>query len=487
MPLGPSKSAPVIIVGAGIFGLSTALHLARRGYIDVTVFDKQPYHNTLYSYFLGCDAASADLNKIIRSGYGSQSEYQELTFEAISAWKTWNDELERGEDLPPGLSAEDRVFINCGNLSLTDGDMLPEFEKATIRSMEERGHAGTQLVTTEKPDVKRAAELGLEFAMDPFRREERGKVNVGVLDCTGGMAVADKACRVAMHKAERQGVKFVLGSVRGSFKDFVTRDSGQIAGIVTKDEKEHLAELTIIACGGWTPTILPDLDGICETAAGSVIHFKIPRESDLWNRFSPDSFPTWAWKIRDGADGGLYGFPRDDNGYLKIGYRGTKYTNPVKQIDGVERSVPITRWSEGEKLKQIPEKAMSVLRYFVDEYIPEFKEQGIVVHSTRTCWYTDSFDNHFVIDHVPNRKGLFVATGGSGHAFKYLPNIGNWVVDIMEGLGGERPAVQAWKWRKLGHQTPANILMEGKNGTRALQNVPLTKHQELGEELEVKI
>ena len=59
MPSLPSKTDPIIIVGAGIFGLSTAIHLAARGYTNVTVFDKQPYEKTLYSYVKGCDAASA--------------------------------------------------------------------------------------------------------------------------------------------------------------------------------------------------------------------------------------------------------------------------------------------------------------------------------------------------------------------------------------------------------------------------------------------
>jgi sarcosine oxidase/L-pipecolate oxidase len=56
-----SKDSPVLIIGAGVFGLSTAVHLAERGYRDVTIIDKQPYDETLYDYKSGCDAASAGM------------------------------------------------------------------------------------------------------------------------------------------------------------------------------------------------------------------------------------------------------------------------------------------------------------------------------------------------------------------------------------------------------------------------------------------
>lgn len=59
MSTAPDKHEAINVVGAGIFGLSTALHLAGRGYQNVTVFDKQPYDKLLYSYLHGCDAASA--------------------------------------------------------------------------------------------------------------------------------------------------------------------------------------------------------------------------------------------------------------------------------------------------------------------------------------------------------------------------------------------------------------------------------------------
>ncbi|PSN61690.1 putative sarcosine oxidase [Corynespora cassiicola Philippines] len=467
----PTKESPINIVGAGIFGLSTALHLARRGYKNVTVFDKQPYDKTRYSYFLGCDAASADLNKIIRSGYGSQVEYQEITFEAIAAWKQWNEDLASGKDLPPGLTSSDRVFFNCGHLGFSDADTLTEFELATLKSMEEQGHADTQFDTTNPKHIAAATSKGINI--DPLNRATKGKRNAGLFDSTGGVAVADKACFLALHKARRHGARFVLDPVAGAFADFI-REGSKITGITTKDGKQHLAALTIMACGGWTPSLLPQLDGLCETTAGSVVMYKIPRESKLWDRFAPGNLTTYMWKER-----GIYGFPRDENGYLKIGYRGTKYTNPKPQADGVERSIPVTRWTEGEKLTQIPQQAMDELRDFVDEYFPELKEEGIDIAMTRVCWYNDSFDNHLLVDYVPEREGLFVATAGSGHAFKYLPNIGNWVVDVIEDTGKDRPAIKAWKWRALEHgQTPVNVLMEGKNGPRALGNVKLVDEKQ---------
>ena len=56
-----SKDSPIVIVGAGVFGLSTAIHLAQRGYTNVKILDKQAYHESEYSYDKGCDAASAGM------------------------------------------------------------------------------------------------------------------------------------------------------------------------------------------------------------------------------------------------------------------------------------------------------------------------------------------------------------------------------------------------------------------------------------------
>jgi len=57
----PSNPA-VVIVGAGVFGLSTAYHLLERGYANVTVLDRA-------EHLPAVDAASTDINKGVSISY----------------------------------------------------------------------------------------------------------------------------------------------------------------------------------------------------------------------------------------------------------------------------------------------------------------------------------------------------------------------------------------------------------------------------------
>lgn len=86
---------------------------------------------------------------------------------------------------------------------------------------------------------------------------------------------------------------------------------------------------------------------------------------------------------------------------------------------------------------------------------------------------------------MPKKKNLMVATGGSGHGFKYLPVLGKYVVDIIEGkedgdMGTELR--KRWMWRSLGAGEKAyNVIGEGKYGERTLAKQVLVKDEELAE------
>ena len=54
------------------------------------------------------------------------------------------------------------------------------------------------------------------------------------------------------------------------------------------------------------------------------------------------------------------------------------------------------------------------------------------VKTARVCFYCDSADGAFWMDAVPGRRGLFVASGDSGHAFKFAPVLGELIADRVE-------------------------------------------------------
>ena len=47
--------------------------------------------------------------------------------------------------------------------------------------------------------------------------------------------------------------------------------------------------------------------------------------------------------------------------------------------------------------------------------------------------YCDTWDGHFWIAADPERPGLVLSTGGSGHGFKFAPVLGDWGADAVEG------------------------------------------------------
>lgn len=52
---------------------------------------------------------------------------------------------------------------------------------------------------------------------------------------------------------------------------------------------------------------------------------------------------------------------------------------------------------------------------------------------TRVCLYCDTWDGHFWIAPDPAREGVVVATGGSGHGYKFAPVLGGLIADAVEG------------------------------------------------------
>lgn len=377
------------------------------------------------------------------------------------------------------MTIKDRIYVNTGVYRLgDDSGALNAFEKASIENLAKAGKGNLQYLLDDPAKVERARNDGYGHGIDPFRLASGGK-HAGYLDMVGGFVYADKACRYALHKARGLGVKFVLDDVAGRFRSFKEDANGRVTGIITDDGRTHPAAVVVVACGAWTPSILPEIDGLCEATAGSIALIQIPPIPRLRQRFSPENFPVWYYRIGGGEYGDVYGFPIDERGVMKIGYRGTKFTNPQRVDDtGREQSVPITRWTK-PSVNLLPHISIKAIRNFIDTYLPELRKNAIDIAATRLCWYTDSFDNHFVIDAVPNRPGVIVATGGSGHAFKFLPVLGRFVADRIEGKESDK-IMEFWRWRRLKDgEKPVNVLGQGSRSPTALVNVKMSKSEDL--------
>ncbi|KAK8245687.1 FAD dependent oxidoreductase [Phyllosticta capitalensis] len=490
---------PVSIVGAGVFGLSTALHLAKAGYKDVTIFDYQEYDKNGYACSQGCNAASADENKILRASYGGRKIYQTLAFDAMKHWDEWNEAVKSAADLPPNVSNEDKLWVQAGFLRLSD-DGLDEDEHMTQRNFPSEIKS-TQYRITDAQRQSEAAEDGIpRTKLDPFDRFARCLPTDGILDATGGYVLASKACSWALHLCRQAGVKLRLGAPHKFISYTTCPSSGVITGLTTADGTHHRASLLIVAGGGYTPSLVPSASSFLETTAGSILTVRLPRErQDLWNKYSSDNFPVWSWKmssydpqkginVADTSVGGLYGFPRTPDGTIKFGFRGAKWTNFAfsaeenkkhsKTETGVETAdSPEQRAAHDnpDKLSyptypltpQIPQRALAVIQSFIRTNMPDLL--SLPIDTLRLCWYTDSVDNDFVIDYVPHVPGLMVASGGSGHGFKFLPVLGSKVLDVIERR--ETEYTKAWKWRSdkmEEEESNRNGLEEGPQGWRTL-------------------
>lgn len=74
----PTKDSSIIIVGAGVFGLTLAHQLCQRGYNRVTILDR---HSPSVP-----DGSSVDLSRIIRPDY-ADAQYSKMAVEAVAGWK----------------------------------------------------------------------------------------------------------------------------------------------------------------------------------------------------------------------------------------------------------------------------------------------------------------------------------------------------------------------------------------------------------------
>src|SRR2546423_443088 len=163
----------VIVVGAGINGVTSAIELKRRG-LKVVLVDPGPLPHPL--------AASTDISKAVRAAYGSDEEYTALADRCIPMWREWNNKFGT------------QLYHETGVLFVCERPMQPgDFEFESARVLEEHRH-GFERFDREKFHRRFPA-----FAPDRFRG--------GFFDPEAGYAESGKVVATLAAYAKSIGVE----------------------------------------------------------------------------------------------------------------------------------------------------------------------------------------------------------------------------------------------------------------------------------------
>jgi glycine/D-amino acid oxidase-like deaminating enzyme len=403
----------VAVVGGGVFGASTALALAARGR-RVTLLDPGPLPHPL--------AASTDISKVVRMEYGADSLYAGLADRAIDGWERWNADLERRGERP--------VYHACGVLFARLTPIGPgSFEADSERVLAARGHATERLS---------GAEIARRFPL-----LAGGSLVEGIFNRRGGFAEAERAMVDLVRQAEHAGVALRQGTEVAAIEGGERAD-GPVQ-LRTGDGQQLEAEQVVVTTGAWTRWLLPETDGQLQASAQAIFHLGTGQPgSTTATLASPPHLPVFG---ADLSSTGYYGFP----------------AHPVSGVLKIGRHSSGCALHPGDPDRRVSDEEQQAFRGFLEEHLPAMAELPLV--ASRTCFYSDTRDGHFLIDRVPGRPAVVVATGDSGHAFKFAPVLGELIADLASHTAGHgetltNPAAELarrFRWRPEG---PDGTLVE---------------------------
>ncbi|HEY1558373.1 MAG TPA: FAD-dependent oxidoreductase [Kofleriaceae bacterium] len=329
-------------------------------------------------------AESTDLSKVVRIDYGADVDYTALGEAALAGWRQWNARWPRP------------LFHETGVTFLSRAPMAPGgFEHDSFELLTRRGHA------LERLD---AAAIVRKF---PAYR--RGTYVDGYFNPIGGWASAGAVVSQLAAEATAAGVV-----VRTGRAERLVDGGAIVAGETVR------ADLVIVCAGSWAPLLVPELAG-CLRAIGQPVFHLAPK--DRW-RFEAARFPVFGADI---SRTGYYGFPLTDR-IVKIANHG--------------KGVPLAPEADAS-VRIVTAAHESALRAMLASSFPALADAQVVYR--RLCVYCDTVDEHFWIARDPQRPGVAVATGGSGHAFKFAPVLGELIATLA--LGEPHPLAGKFRWR----------------------------------------
>ncbi|RDW86103.1 NAD(P)/FAD-dependent oxidoreductase [Aspergillus mulundensis] len=408
------KMDSILIIGAGVFGLSTALELTRRGYTNITVLDRHVPPVV--------DGSSVDISRIIRADY-ADPVYAQMALEAYKGWtSTYSD-----------------FYYESGFVLISETASNPYIEKSKQNILDKGGRV------REFSNIRqmRALYPGIEADL-PSAQGYNNPVG-GWADAAGSIGRLASQCSVA-------GVSFITGR-RGTVHS-LRRSADRVVGVNLADGTHLLASQVILATGAWSNRLI-DLSHTASSSGQPVGFIQLTADEAVKFAKTP---------VMINMTSGVFSFPpTPGTNILKLARHGYGFATEVKsEATGRTISGP-RRDSSNAASGFLPDDADAGLRDGLKSLFPSLADRPWI--NRRLCWYTDTPTGDFIIDRHPALEGLFVATGGAGHAFKFLPVLGKYVADCFEDRASNELR-QKWRLKAPEKESVGGSVVMSGDGSR---------------------
>jgi sarcosine oxidase len=221
---------------------------------------------------------------------------------------------------------------------------------------------------------------------------------VAVFQPDGGFLLSERCIVAHVNAAMRAGADVHTNERLAGWEVFADRM------LVHTDRSTYACRRLLVTAGPWAGKAVRSLESLLSVER-QVVMWMMPRVPE---HFAADTFPVF---YLHGNEGSFYGFPVFGDLGFKIG----KYHH-LRQIvdpDTVDRNCH-------------PEDE-AVLRAAVRRYFPDADGPTVLI---KTCLFTNTRDEHFIVDGLPGQPGVFVAAGFSGHGYKFCSVIGEILADL---------------------------------------------------------
>lgn len=330
-------------------------------------------------------------SRIIRQAYFEGPDYIPLVLRAYGLWH----ELEREAARP--------LIHTTGGLVI--GHREGELVRRTIASAE---------CHSIPIDVLGAGELARCFpAFQPLPDD------TGVFEHLAGYLIPEDCIRAQLESATRAGAELHFD------EKVLSWSTGPDRVEVRTAKGSYVARHLVITAGPWASELL-----------GSGFPLRVTRQVTAWIQprgriepFFPPHFPIF---IAEGSPGAFacYGFPAIDgpDGGIKVAIHGSQTECTPESVDRVIHHSDVADIIDGLR-QRIPSINGELIR-------------------AKTCLYTMTPDEHFIIGPHPRVPSCTIACGFSGHGFKFAPVVGEILADLAT-TGSTRHPVALFSPRRF--------------------------------------